>query len=951
MKKTWLKVLYILLLLISSSQVALAEQVVKVGYPLTPGFYERDEQGNLSGYGVQYLNKLANYTGWHYEYIEMETISELMESLQKGEVDIVAGYSRKRALVNDLLTSELPMGNTNNILVTRADNEALAYNEFPEFNNLQIGVLTDGSLADEFKLYMKENYFSARLYKASSFVELHEKLKAGEIDAFVGRVWHKHDNEKVIGQFAPTPYYLLIKDDPILKAEIDEAMSNISIKTPNFEQELHKKYFHRVVAATFTRSELNFIKDKQTISIGCLSQNAPLSYFNAETMEMEGIIPHILKLAADKVGVNIKLLPIRGEPIPFLKKEQVDFVAGVLNADINLADKDIVLSPHILENNLVLLMRENNNQIKGKKVLKIAVKKDFRGGRDYLLNTYPEYKIILCDTIEECLELVQKGAADAALQEGYVAGDWLKRPGYENLILAPQASIVTQICLAGRSSVADTKFSLLEKALRSVSNEEKNQIILAYTIAQKYDYTFSDLIKKYRIPMGYFLFLGVIVLWSLWKRWEEHQKNLSFIAANEEKLRHITNNINGGILTLQQDQKLTISYANEGFLTLVGYNRKEYEAKPQELIEYIYEADLPLFWQEFARQIVSGRIEIEVRLVCKTGSDIFILLRGTLDSDEKGEKLLFCVITDITEQKNILQALQREKERYSLIIENSNDIIFDIDFAKHQFVCASSFAKVFQWQPSTDLRDIVYSREHVVEEDYPVLEKIRQQMRAKGKSITAKLRILKADGHYIWMKISLLRVSNVDEPQKYLGRLLNIDRQMRENEALRLQSQTDALTELLNKATFEIMVKAQLAKDEVVEGALFFIDLDNFKTLNDTLGHLSGDEALRDFSDKLRQCFRSDDLLGRFGGDEFCAFVANLPAAIVRKKAQELAKALNKEYGNGTKKVNLSASIGVALFNVQMRDYDKLLEQADQALYDVKSNGREGYRVFAAKDK
>lgn len=157
-------------------------------------------------------------------------------------------------------------------------------------------------------------------------------------------------------------------------------------------------------------------------------------------------------------------------------------------------------------------------------------------------------------------------------------------------------------------------------------------------------------------------------------------------------------------------------------------------------------------------------------------------------------------------------------------------------------------------------------------------------------------------------------------------------------------SETDKLTGILNKEAIERACRAKIDNKEI--GALFVIDLDHFKEINDKMGHQEGDRILTMFAIKLSTCLRNGDLVGRFGGDEFIVY-AN--GEIDRTNISHLAERINKVALGLTAEnspVQVSASIGISIYPEQGFTYDVLFKEADKAVYKVKEAGRNGYHIF-----
>ena len=165
------------------------------------------------------------------------------------------------------------------------------------------------------------------------------------------------------------------------------------------------------------------------------------------------------------------------------------------------------------------------------------------------------------------------------------------------------------------------------------------------------------------------------------------------------------------------------------------------------------------------------------------------------------------------------------------------------------------------------------------------------------------------------------------------------------NEMMRLSS-TDGLTGLMNKSAAESAARIYLASNSAFgHAALFVIDLDQFKQINDQMGHQMGDRALETVGDSLMKLFRSNDIVGRVGGDEFVALMKNTSdREMVANRADLICKTVSKTQLCGTS-IMLTCSIGVAICTKRNCSYDALFKLADEALYRVKNEGKNGYRI------
>ena len=204
-------------------------------------------------------------------------------------------------------------------------------------------------------------------------------------------------------------------------------------------------------------------------------------------------------------------------------------------------------------------------------------------------------------------------------------------------------------------------------------------------------------------------------------------------------------------------------------------------------------------------------------------------------------------------------------------------------------------------------------------------------------------RWIRQDGTVRWVANTMHMLQDVDTGDiRGFAYIRDIDRQKREELALRYRSERDALTGLYNKRQTEQMIKRILQSEAPDTGhAFFMIDLDHLKEVNDTCGHMAGDALLADCAKQLSSIFRRDDIIGRIGGDEFVVFVRNIVSPeFVADKAGQIGAALSQSAEQARMGVVCTCSVGAALYPQDGRSFEQLYQRADIALYEAKRRGR-----------
>lgn len=217
-----------------------------------------------------------------------------------------------------------------------------------------------------------------------------------------------------------------------------------------------------------------------------------------------------------------------------------------------------------------------------------------------------------------------------------------------------------------------------------------------------------------------------------------------------------------------------------------------------------------------------------------------------------------------------------------------------------------------------------------------------------------EFRITTATGKEKWLRISA-KPERLDDGQvSWYGYVSDIS--LRKRQALEIEELAfyDPLTKLPNRRllTERIARSAKICRRTRMPSALFFIDLDNFKSLNDTQGHGIGDEYLVEISSRLRHCVRDSDTVARMGGDEFVVILDGLgdsdaeAASKAIMAGNKMLAALRRPFERGELRHSSSASMGVVVFSGHERDGDDLLKRADIAMYQAKGAGRDGLALF-----
>ena len=215
-----------------------------------------------------------------------------------------------------------------------------------------------------------------------------------------------------------------------------------------------------------------------------------------------------------------------------------------------------------------------------------------------------------------------------------------------------------------------------------------------------------------------------------------------------------------------------------------------------------------------------------------------------------------------------------------------------------------------------------------------------QRTNASIEPAVCEYRVVAKNGRVVWIRDEWAVYAEEGRPVHSQGYMLDITRRRQAEEELRLLALSDSLTSLPNRT---LLVEKLRDGETDTPRALLFLDLDDFKTINDSLGHPTGDEALVELAGRIAGVIRDGDLVARIGGDEFAVLVETVDRAALEAFAGRLLAAVQEPLVLGGRELRLSASIGIATGT----GAEDLLRNADLAMYEAKGLGGEGFAFFA----
>lgn len=391
---------------------------------------------------------------------------------------------------------------------------------------------------------------------------------------------------------------------------------------------------------------------------------------------------------------------------------------------------------------------------------------------------------------------------------------------------------------------------------------------------------------------------------------------------------------------------LRFVYVNNGACRSLGYPREELLGMTPSDID-------PDVTQERAQQIheqlmAQGSVTIETRHRRRDGSLFPVEMQGAL-FEYQGQMMNVAFVRDITERKRMEDAVAAREREFRSLAENSPDTIARYGRDNRRLYVNPTYAE--QAEGSADVLLGKTPSECPVYANTDAYEARLAEVFASGKGTEFELKWADRGGREV---CSLIRLTPEFGNDGDVASVLAVGRDITELYASRLKIHQmafyDTLTSLPNRALFGDRLRHMLtdASRRSQLASVMMLDLDRFKTVNDTMGHPAGDELLRETALRLSTCVRAYDTVARLGGDEFAILLPEVRSGDdLGRVATKMLEALNQPFLVDGKEVFISCSVGIALYPSDSTEADDLLKFADLAMYSAKRSGRNNFRFYS----
>ncbi len=420
----------------------------------------------------------------------------------------------------------------------------------------------------------------------------------------------------------------------------------------------------------------------------------------------------------------------------------------------------------------------------------------------------------------------------------------------------------------------------------------------------------------------------------------------------ERVLQTLINNLDGMVFRGLFDEQWTLLFVSAGCRDLTGYAPESLVLNNEvSYLELIHQDD-----REHMRRVTNAAVEersrycIEYRITHCNGEVSWVCENGAVVVDEQGESVLEGFIADISEQVLAREAHAAAEARYRSIFEHSTEGIFQTTADGHYLGANPALARIYGYESPQEMMSSLQDISRQLYVDQTRREVFRQIMMEHDTVQGFEAQIRRRDGAVIWISENARAVHAPDGAFLYYeGTVQDITERKRYQEQLEHQASHDQLTGLPNRNLLNDRLQQAIhtAMRYSYFACVAFIDLDNFKYINDSLGHLVGDKLLIEIAQRLQSCVRTTDTVARYGGDEFVLLLNNhYSLGTIVKVLERVLEEIGLLVQVGEQELFVTCSIGVSLFPSDGDDAQALLRNADAAMYLAKERGRNNFQFY-----
>ena len=396
------KIFCLLMIVLSFCANVHAETKLRVGYVPNTGFLAEDRSGHFLGYGYEYMEFLARYGNWRFEYVPASTWKELGEKLQSGAIDLLPAVPGDYRSLENVKRTDHVIGRYAMALITH---DAIIHPK------MGLGTMTSNPPLPSLPSVAKREGFEYELVNFENFFDMEDAYNRRELDGYIAPMLEPNKAKEVAAIFDRQSYRLLVRPDrKDLLAAMNIAMDEMLMDQPSIRDRLTDKYLR--VGGTpliLNRQEREYLAEKKKLKTAILVKEKPYAYWENE--KIHGVIPRIIEQISSDLNIEIEIVETHTpqDAANLIRQGKIDFIADAVCDFSWAATLNMLPTQSYLKLEYVPVMRRGNNI---EDASTVACTPELLYTQTYVFPRYPEEKRLYLPTLKDCFEAVSDGRAD-----------------------------------------------------------------------------------------------------------------------------------------------------------------------------------------------------------------------------------------------------------------------------------------------------------------------------------------------------------------------------------------------------------------------------------------------------------------------------------------------------------------------------------------------------------
>lgn len=482
---------------------------LRVGYWPAYGA-STDENGKISGYSVEYIEKIAEYNHWDIEFISCDW-DQGIEMLKTGEIDVFGPLQKTPEREELFDFPSIRAGYEYGALYVNKENNNIFHNDLQSLDGKILGSVTDNYHLKPLQNFCQKNGISFTIKVINDSDQLYSKLKSGEIDLVASGSMLMPPNSKVVLQFSTEEFYFpTTKGNKIVLEGFNRALEEIQRDDVYYDANLYNKYYAKmsIKNKAFTAKERAYVNENPTLKVGYVEEFRPFTYYDKQTNSAAGISIDLFNEIENYSRLKAEFIPIKGfnQAQEDIKNGLYDVVLGVANTETFAKENNFILTSPFQKAKLSFIVKHDYDYDNNEVV--IAIPKDWIDINCQIRENYPNLRIKNYPTSKDCLDAMINSEANLSIKNTLVEDSDLKPSQYSNLYINDMRYGDLNLSIALPNTCKDELLSVLNKSIDAISTDVTDMVISKHTIGIPYEPSFIEKLKN-NSPI--FMSLAIVV--------------------------------------------------------------------------------------------------------------------------------------------------------------------------------------------------------------------------------------------------------------------------------------------------------------------------------------------------------------------------------------------------------------------------------------------------------